>query len=210
MCADSIRVVQPLFHAAGGGSIPTSALQLWFSVADHDRAVELNRLWHSRFPEYGGGGSRACYVAEFGGLFYATAIWTNPTSPKLPQLQWLMLKRWAIADDAPTNTASRMMSWMVRDIRKRFPDVTTLVSYSDPDTHEGAIYRACNWTEGETTKRTFGSKRWRNRKRGRVAINKACERVTRWTKEIRNDFAKARQTGTQTNVLLPGTGKDSA
>lgn len=190
VCAGSIRVVHPLFQAEGGGSIPTSALQLYFSVGDHDRAVELNRLWHSRFPEYGGGGSRVCYVAEFDGVFYATAIWTNPSARKLPQREWIMLKRWAIADDAPANTASRMDSWMFRDIRKRFPEVITAVSYSDPDTHDGAIYRACNWVEGETTKRTVGSKAWYNRERNRVAINKACERVTRWTKAVRPETPK--------------------
>lgn len=115
-CAGSARVAQPLFQEAGGGSIPTSALDLWFVVVDLSRAKELNRLWHSRFPEVGGGGSRVCYAAEFGGIYYAVAIWTNPSSPKLPQCEWLMLKRWAIADDAPPNTASRMDSWMIRDI----------------------------------------------------------------------------------------------
>lgn len=191
--ADGVRVAQPLFQTAGSGSIPTSALQLWFSAIEMGRAKELNTLWHSRFPNTGGGGSRVSYVAEFDGLFYAAAIWTNPTSPKLPQLEWLMLKRFAIASDAPKNTASRMMGWMIRDIRMRFPEVRTLVSYSDPDTHEGTIYKACGWDEGETTERkTEGRKNWRNRERQRVAINEPCQRVTRWTKAMNVD---AKNTG---------------
>lgn len=182
--AGSARVAQPLFQEAGGGSTPTSALDLWFLKIDFDRAKELNRLWHSRFPETGGGGSRVCYAAECNGIYYATAIWTNPSAAKLPQREWIMLKRWAIADDAPANTASRMDSWMFRDIRKRFPEVTTAVSYSDPDKHDGGIYRACNWVEGETTKRGIDNG-WRNRERGNVAVNDLCKRVTRWTKAIR-------------------------
>jgi hypothetical protein len=182
--AEGVRVAYPLFQAEGGGSTPTSALQLWFDGIGFQQAKQLNRLWHSRFPAFGGGGYRLCHSAEFDGLYYAVAIWTNPSSPKLPQLSWLMLKRWAIAADAPLNTGSRMMMWMVRDIRKRLPDVTMLVSYSDPKAHDGAIYKACGWNEGETTKRTVGSKQWHNRERGRRIMNPACEWVTRWTRTI--------------------------
>lgn len=166
--------------------MPTSALQLFFRPCEFDVAKDLNRLWHSRFPDFGGSTARISYSAEHDGIYYAAAIWTNPSSPKLPQLSWLMLKRWAVASDRPKNTCSRMEGWMVRDILKRFPDVTTLVSYSDPDTHEGKVYRACGWVEGETTGRlTPGRKNWHNRDRGKPTKNKACDRVTRWTKEIR-------------------------
>lgn len=184
--AGGVRVARPLIQEEGSGSIPTSALQLWFANARPRLCRELNRLWHSRFPDCDRAGVRICYTAEFAGLYYAVAIWTNPSSPKLPQLAWLMLKRWAIAPDAPKNTGSRMESWMVRDVRRRFPEVTTLVSYSDADTHDGAIYRACGWTEGETTTRkTEGRKNWHNRERKRKTTNRPCERVTRWTKTIR-------------------------
>jgi len=182
--ADSIRVMRPLFQAEESGSTPTSALDLFFSVVERDFAVDLNRLWHSRFPDFGGGGYRLCHAAEHGGLAYAVAIWTNPSSPKLPQQTWLMMKRWAVAPDAPANTGSRMMGWMVRNIRRRLPEVTILVSYSDPDTHDGAIYKASGWEEGETTTRTIGSKQWHNRQRGKRSKNDSCERVTRWTMQL--------------------------
>ncbi len=185
-CADGVRVAQPLYQVEGGGSLPTSALDLWFMKTKKETARTLNRCWHSRFPETTRAEPRVCHIAEFQGIYYAVAIWTNPTSPKLPQLEWLMLSRWAIAPDAPPNTGTRMESWMVRDVRKRFPEVTTLVSYSDADTHDGAIYKACNWTEGETTERkTVGPKNWHNRERQRQQLNPTAERVTRWTKEIR-------------------------
>jgi hypothetical protein len=190
VCAGGVRVARPLFQEGGSGSIPTSALDFWFGKIESEPAKAMNKLWHSRFPECSNSCCRVCYGAEFEGSYYAVAIWTNPTSPKLPQLTWLMLSRWAIAPEAPKNTGTRMESWMVRDIRRRFPDVTTLVSYSDPDTHDGSIYRACNWVEGETTDRkTEGRKNWHNRERARVTKNTAPERVTRWTKTIRGDAA---------------------
>jgi len=184
--ADGVtRVAQSLFQANGGGSTPTSALQLWFSKIEKQTARTLNRLWHSRYPETSRSAVRVCYGADFDGFYYAVAMWTNPSSPKLPQLAWLMLSRWAIAPDAPKNTGTRMESWMVRDVRRRFPEVTTLVSYSDADTHDGAIYKACNWIEGETTTRKASSRNWHNRERARQQLNRVAERVTRWTKTIR-------------------------
>ncbi len=182
--AESIRAMRPLFQVVEGGSIPTSALDLRFDKISLKQARPLNRLWHSRFPEVGGGGSRICYVAEFNGLAYATAIWTNPTAPALPQMEWLMLKRFAIAPDKPKNTASRMMGWMIRDILKRneFDEVETLVSYSDPDSHEGTIYRATGWTRDTETRRT--GVMWHSRGRKHTA-NATCERVVRWLKHVR-------------------------
>lgn len=183
--ADDVRLAWPLFQAERGGCRPTSALQLRFQKIDFIPAKALNRLWHSRFPETGGGNARVCYAAEFDGQFWAVAIWTNPSSPKLPQRSWIMLKRWAIADERPKNTASRMDGWMFRDLARRFPEVEMAVSYSDPDSHEGAIYRACGWSEGETTTRKAGGKRWKNRTRPRQTANDECQRVTRWTKRVR-------------------------
>ncbi len=185
--AESIeRMMHPLFQAEQGGSIPISALDLWFLRISKQTARTLNRCWHSRFPNTSKSAVRLCHGAEFGGLYYAVAIWTNPSSPKLPQLSWLMLNRWAIAPDAPPNTGSRMEMWMVLDVRRRFPEVTTLVTYCDTDTHDGALYKACNWDEGETTERkTVGRKNWHNRERGRQQLNREPERVTRWTKTIR-------------------------
>ena len=176
------RMMHPLFQEGQGGSIPTSTLSLWFSEIDLDRAKELNRLWHRTLPDFGGGGCRAAFVAECSGLFYAVAIWTNPSSPKLPQLGWIQLKRMAIADDAPKNTASRMGGWMRREIIRRYPEVTTLVSYQDCEEHDGTIYAAMGWEKGEIEERTGSG--WTNRHRGNQVSDKP-RLVRRWTKEIR-------------------------
>lgn len=147
--AESVRVARPLFQEAGSGSTPTSALQLFFSRCDRATFATLNALWHSRLPKIGASQFRVCYVAECDGIRYATAAWSNPVARLLPQQEWLELRRMAIADDAPKNTASRMVGWMVRDIRKTFPTVTRLISYQDCDAHEGTIYAASGWHRAE-------------------------------------------------------------
>lgn len=146
--AEGVRVAYPLFQAGGGGSTPTSALQLRFDPLDLRTAKQLVRLWHSRLPRFGGqvpGGFG--YGAEFDGLFYAVAVWSLPVARLLPNDgSCLELRRLAVGPDAPKNTASRMLGWMVRDIARRRPGVNRLVSYQDTEVHTGGIYRAAGWT----------------------------------------------------------------
>lgn len=140
--------MHPLFQAGEGGSIPTSALDLRVHRIPTPLAAELNGIWHSRLPIYDTGFclcSRACFGAEHQGVWYAAAIWSNPVAAALPQREWLELRRFAIADDAPKNTASRMLSVMVRFIRRDLPEVQTLCSYQDVEAHAGTIYKAAGW-----------------------------------------------------------------
>lgn len=146
-CADIVRVAYPLFQEEGGGANPTSALQLKFGKINTELAVKLNKLWHSRLPvitnPYGG----ICYGAEFNGRYFAISIWTLPVAAnrlKNGNL-FLELRRMAIADDAPKNTASRMISFMRKDITKRFPHIIKLISYQDTEVHSGTIYKASGW-----------------------------------------------------------------
>lgn len=165
--AESIdRSMHPLFQAGEGGSIPTSALALFFSATDRETFVRLNRGWHSRLPKIGASQGRVYYVAEHEGRIYAVAMWSNPVARMLPQLEWLELRRFAIADDAPKNTASRMLGWMTRDIRKRFSEVVRLISYQDMDAHAGTIYKAAGWKHAENYdygKARSGMNAWGNR-----------------------------------------------
>jgi hypothetical protein len=179
-CVDSIRVVHPLFQADCGGSIPTSTLHLRFYAIAESVFLPLNEAWHSRLPRCGGSHFRVCYGAEHDGLWYAAAAWSNPVARLLPQLEWLELRRFAIAPDAPKNSASRMLGWMRRDILKRFPDVTRLISYQDMDAHVGGIYRAAGWKQAENYKpRAGGWIGWGNRPRkGRT--NQAVAPRMRW------------------------------
>lgn len=80
------------------------------------------------------------YRDEFGVMVFA-----NPSSRRLPQQRWVELVRWCIVSDAP-NAGSQQWGRARRWLRREYPSVTTVVSYSDPAAgHTGALYRACNW-----------------------------------------------------------------
>lgn len=179
-CADDARIACPLFQAEYGGETPTSALQLRFSACAETVFKSLNGAWHSRLPKIGNSHFRVCYLAEAGNVIFAVAAWSNPVARLLPQLEWLELRRFAIAEDAPKYTASRMLGWMRRDIAKRFPAVVKLISYQDLDAHKGTIYKASGWKHAENFKpRARGWIGWGTRPRkGRT--NQAVAPRMRW------------------------------
>jgi len=145
----------------------------------------LNTRWHSRLPKIGNSHFRVCYLAECGNLIYAVATWSNPVARLLPQREWLELRRFAICDDSPKFTASRMLGWMRRDILKRFSEVNRLISYQDLSAHSGTIYKAAGWKHAENFKpRARGWTGWGNRPRkGRT--NQAVAPRMRWEQSIR-------------------------
>jgi len=67
-----------------------------------------------------------------------------PTSRRLP-VAWCEIVRWCITNKEP-NAGSRQWAAFAKALRRARPDLTTVVSYSDPSAgHTGALYRACNW-----------------------------------------------------------------
>ncbi len=187
---DSIRIVRPLFQEDDGGLIPTSTLQLTCGVITVPKAMSLNRLWHSRLSVTVRGNidrntHKVCYGAEFCGVFYACAIWTTPVAGRglTKSEHWLELRRFAISDDSPRNTATRMLSWMVRDIRKRFPSVRRLISYQDTDVHEGVIYKAAGWSVGhKVTDTNWGLRRSKSGRKRNPVIAPGVK--IRWEKKV--------------------------
>jgi len=178
--ADDARIACPLFHAEYGGASPTSALQLRFSKVAESVFKTLNEGWHSRLPRIGNSHFRVCYSAEHNNVIYAVAAWSNPVARLLPQMVWLELRRFAIAPDAPKFTASRMLGWMRRDIRLRFPMVERLISYQDLNAHSGTIYKASGWKHAENFKpRARGWIGWGNRPR-KNRTNQAVAPRMRW------------------------------
>ena len=86
---------------------------------------------------------------------YGVLVLAKPTSRRLPQDgTWLELVRWCLTGER--NGGSRQWARVVRWLRAERPDVTTVVSYSDPGVgHTGALYKACNWTWAPTWHRLF-------------------------------------------------------
>lgn len=166
ICADDVRESMPLFRSGCGGSSPTSALQLIIRECSIPRAQQLNALWHSVLPRTSlfnlqGSGSNVNYWADYQDRAYAVAIWTRPIAANRMKDGdiCLELRRLAIADDAPLNTASRMLAVMRRLISKKFPHIVRLVSYQAEEHHCGTIYRASGW---QVTGRYDGADRaWR-------------------------------------------------
>ena len=181
---DGVRVAQPLFPVEGQGSIPMSPLQLNIKHCPLSLAKKLNKRWHSKLPDYKTGFmpiSMACFTAEFKNIYYAVAIWNNPSSPSFSNRNFLELRRMAISQDAPFNTASRMIKIMVSMIKKDFPLIERLISYQDTSVHKGTIYKASGWIKGcESIKTIKLYGKARNQKTTEINFPKI-----RWEKQIR-------------------------
>jgi hypothetical protein len=133
---------------------------------DPHRAIPLIRAWHSRLPRVQNGPWQFAFVAEREDAIYAAALWNNPSARCLPS-HWLELRRLACSPDAPRNTASRFLAWMVRWFAVNAPERERCISYQDTSVHTGAIYRACGWTATHTS-----SPRIRNRNKPRRGTNR--------------------------------------
>lgn len=153
-CGDSIVVLHPLFPTGEDGSIPISPLQLVICKINMRLAVGLNNLWHSRLPNITNPQGGIYFGAHYENRWYASAIWTMPVAANRLKngFDCLELRRFAIADNAPKNTATRMISIMVKMIHKERPQIIKLISYQDTDVHNGTIYKASGWVPVETNK----------------------------------------------------------
>jgi hypothetical protein len=137
----------PDVQSGEGGPQPTSPLHLWpeedgFHVGTIEEANDLLRRRHYLGPiEWG----RLVVCQWAAGEVVGAMVWKTPTSRRLPP-DWFELARWCLTPEGGLYAGSRMHRAAVREIRRRFPDVTTLLSYSDPSVgHTGALYKACNW-----------------------------------------------------------------
>lgn len=85
---------------------------------------------------------------------FGVMVWAAPTSRRLPHDRWLELVRWCLVGtkNGGSQQFARWRRWIVR----ARPDLTTLVSYSDPSQgHTGALYKACNWQWAPTWHRLY-------------------------------------------------------
>jgi hypothetical protein len=178
--ADDVTVTCPLFHEEYGGSTPTSALQLIFSPIDVRRAAKINNLWHSRLPEFGFRGGCFAYCAEFNNVVYAVAIWGPPLARAFNGKGFVELRRMAIAASAPKNTATRMIGWMLRDIKKTGRYVKA-ISYQDTEVHTGTIYKASGWSAAYVS--LAKNIRWAHHKRPATNLPAISDKI-RWEYDL--------------------------
>lgn len=96
---------------------------------------------------------------------YAVALWSSPSARCLPQ-HFVELRRMACAPDAPKNTASRFLGWMLRQLPKSH---WKAISYQDTDVHKGTIYKAAGWIPAH---KVAPKRRVRDRNKPRAGTNR--------------------------------------
>jgi len=144
--------------ATGGDAVQRNVPHPESATADPDRAgdgraveIQADLFGSPVLPAAAAGDvldGRHYLGAAKRGFTYATddglLVLANPTSRRLPHVGWLELTRWCITGGK--NAGSRQWAAVAAFLRAERPDVTTVVSYSDPSVgHTGALYRACNW-----------------------------------------------------------------
>jgi hypothetical protein len=150
MSVDSVKVTYPAYQPEEGGAVPTSTLQFMIVEVSVRSARDLNARWHSLLPrtDLGNllcGRTSAAYAAVYEGRAFAVGIWSQPIVRQLCDGETVELRRMAICDQAPKNTASRMLSIMRKMIRQKYPQLRKAISYQAVDVHVGTIYRAAGW-----------------------------------------------------------------
>lgn len=136
-----------------------------------------------RESHYLGPAKRGVAYSDHAGVM----VFANPSSRRLPQKTWMELTRWCILDPA-ANSGSSQCARAVRWVRDNHPEVTTVVSYSDPSVgHDGALYRASNWLWAPTWHRLrpppSGNGTWDG--------DKTQATKDRWVYPLRKDGARA-------------------
>lgn len=118
-------------------------------------ACMLNELWHSRLPKIHWSNvvrntHYVCYVFKYRQAIIGVGIWSSPVAQNRMKdgKTILELRRLALSDVCPKNTATRAISQMVKMIKIKFPEIKKLVSYQDTNVHLGTIYKAANWKVG--------------------------------------------------------------
>ena len=149
-------------------------------------AMDKNMEWHSRLPVTSHSNMirnahKIFYGAEYMDNCFAVAMCTDPVAGNRmsKDFVWLELRRLAIAPDAPKFTATWMLSKMIKNIKKQFPDITKLVSYQDTEVHTGTIYAAANWKQDAVSK----FQEWTQGNRVRNKLQSQSDKI-RWVYEL--------------------------
>lgn len=180
MSGVGVSVAQQTFQFAGNGAIPITPHQLRIKEISAQKACRYNQLWHSRLPIIKVGNVlrnryAVCYGFFYNQICYAVGIWSSPVNQNFPIDSTIELRRYAIRDVAPKNTASWGLGLMVKLIKKKFGKIKLFISYQDTSVHKGTIYRAAGWVAKNKTK--FADWSHKSRKRNKVQSN--AEKI-RW------------------------------
>lgn len=183
---DSIKTIQQTFQSVDSGSNPTSPHHILIKEIGAQEASRLNFIWHSKLPRIHWSNITrntcyVCYALLFKGTAIGVAIWSSPVAQNRFKngKEILELRRLALSQRCPKNTASWSISVMMKMIKKKFPFITRLISYQDTEIHKGTIYKASGWSIGKETE--FIS--WTTNKRKRSKDQTSAKKI-RWEKTL--------------------------
>jgi len=165
----------------------------WFSpkeiVIEETRAqiaCMLNELWHSKLPKIHWSNvvrntHYVCYVFFYKQAVIGVGIWSSPVAQNRFKdgKKMLELRRLALSDVCPPNTASRVIAEMINRIKIKFPEIERLISYQDKSVHLGTIYKASNWFIGGQTTLLD----WNTKRRKRSQLQSTADKV-RWEYDL--------------------------
>jgi hypothetical protein len=154
-------------------------------------ASELVRAWHSLLPHIPPSNiwrnrHAACFALVTGGWAHAVAVYTDPVNRALSDGATLELRRLAIAQTCPKNTATWLMARCEKRILARWPEIARLVSYQDTSVHTGTIYKAGNWRAVAETR----YRPWSHGTRERAPSQTTAKKI-RWEKQLRPGISGA-------------------
>lgn len=159
LCERSSKV-EPEVPLGDGGSTPTRSLQylrvVSCGLADIKAFIEEHHYSHSVFGITG----RYFYkvIDDSDGALCGAAIFGPPAGMGVarkyapePDDNLVELRRFVLTDDCPRNAESRLIAYMLRDLRRGW-GVSHVLSYADPAAgHVGVIYRAAGFKYVGTT-----------------------------------------------------------
>jgi len=177
-------VALPLFPVEGQGSIPMSPLQFDVIEIPRLRFIKLNKKWHSVLPLANDCWHGDCYACEFKNVIFAVAWWSHPIAGNRLKLgkNILELRRMAICDLAPKNTATRFLKIMCIILKKKYQHIYKFISYQDTENHLGTIYKASGWNPTESQKKF---ETWKGHSKRAGLIDQSTAIKVRWEKQIR-------------------------
>lgn len=150
-------------------------------------ACMLNELWHSKLPDIHWSNvvrnkHYICYAFKYKQAIIGVGIWSSPVAANRFKDgdKLLELRRLALSDVCPRNTASFVIATMIKDIKERFPELIRLISYQDTEAHLGTIYKASNWTQAPQQTPLLD---WTTSKRKRTPLQSTAAKI-RWEYEL--------------------------
>ena len=145
MSGDGVEVACPLYREEGDGAIPISPLQFTMLEMNSKTALALNERWHSRLPQILNWQGCIFLGLQYANEWWGVAIIGRPVARLFNDRPYLELRRMALRPNVPKNTGSRFLRLLTVFVKKKRPDIKTLISYQDSAVHKGTIYKSAGW-----------------------------------------------------------------